>query len=49
MGFCNMSETFNILQIIQLICSNSSAILYSHNTVFELPVTLVMFLGEVVY
>lgn len=49
MGFCSMSETFNILQIIQLICSNSSAVLYSHNTVFELPVTLVMFVGEAVY
>ena len=49
MRFCNTSQTFNILQIIQLIYSNSSADLYSHNTVFELPVTPVMFVGEAVY
>lgn len=44
-----MSQTFSILQIIQLIYSNSSADLYPYHTVFELSVTLVMFLREAVY
>lgn len=42
--FYNMSQTVNTLQIIQLTRSNSSADLDSHNTVYELLVTLVMFL-----
>lgn len=49
-GVCAVCHKLSIFcKIIQLIYSTSCADLYSHNTVFELPVTPVMFGGDAVY